>query len=68
VNLQVPYAKSSEKICDSYTPTKTSFVRISTVFGLCATNYSKIENRNYQRGYVLSATDVASMSACTIRR
>lgn len=65
---KVPMLSTNEIACTSnYQGTKTSYIRVGTVYGVCGANYERNSSGDYQRGFVNSASDLASWSSCTIR-
>ena len=65
---KVPFFSSDETSCNEYQGTKTNYIRVGTVFGVCGANYHRKSNDEYQRGIDGDpGEDVASWGACTIK-
>lgn len=65
---KVPLFSTDETKCSAtYSGTKTNFIRVGTVFGVCGTSYQSNTSGEYQRGFVGESSDIASWNACTIR-
>lgn len=64
---KVPFFKPVEVACDEYKGEVTAYIRISTIYGLCGTNYTNRGAFGFQRGPVSSPLEITTMDSCTIK-
>ena len=66
---KIPYAELDEDQCKEYSKQSTKYVRVSTVYGLCGTNYTNLiplNGQGFLRGPVQDGGELATKSSCTI--
>lgn len=66
---KVPFFSTDETNCTAqYSGSRTNYIRVGTVFGLCGATYQRGDSGEYHRGVVSDPSDVASKEACTIKQ
>lgn len=68
-SAKVPFFSTDETSCtEKYSGSRTNYIRVGTVFGMCGTTYQMGSGGEYLRGVVKEPSEVSSWESCTIQQ